>query len=207
MGDESYQVKQDEAVLFKGGHIQGAIRAHQSCGCPAPAPVQVARTTLRLRRPLFLPSCRRPAEPHWLPRWTNRRPVHAATLTSRWTRRLCFTATDVPPDMTAVVCSPEAGAHRSWCRCNRRCCRRASRRKSRPKKQTVAANSARKRAACSAKSVHSSHRSFTSSYGQLQDWRPSLKGTASGRPKVLRSRFSPARIGVVEKGFSPGGQG
>ncbi len=37
MGDESYQVKQDEAVLFKGGHIQGATRTHQSCGCPAPA--------------------------------------------------------------------------------------------------------------------------------------------------------------------------
>lgn len=44
MGDESYQVKQDESVLFRGGHIQGAARSHQSCGCPAPAPVQVART-------------------------------------------------------------------------------------------------------------------------------------------------------------------
>ena len=44
MGDESYQVKQDEAVLFKGGHIQGATRNSQSCGCPAPVPVQVAHT-------------------------------------------------------------------------------------------------------------------------------------------------------------------
>jgi hypothetical protein len=43
MGDESYQVKQDESVLFKGGHIQGATRSHQSCGCPAAPPVQVAR--------------------------------------------------------------------------------------------------------------------------------------------------------------------
>jgi len=43
MGDESYQVKQDEAVLFKAGHIPGATRSHQSCGCPTPPPVQVAR--------------------------------------------------------------------------------------------------------------------------------------------------------------------
>ncbi len=42
MGDESYQVKQDDAVLFKGGHIQGATRTRQSCGCPASLPVQVA---------------------------------------------------------------------------------------------------------------------------------------------------------------------
>jgi hypothetical protein len=42
--DESYQVKQQEAVLFKSGHIKGAIPTRQSCGCPAPAPVQVAHT-------------------------------------------------------------------------------------------------------------------------------------------------------------------
>jgi hypothetical protein len=43
IGDESYQVKQQEAVLFKGGHVKGAAPTRQSCGCPAPAPVQVAR--------------------------------------------------------------------------------------------------------------------------------------------------------------------
>ena len=42
MGDESYQVKQQEAVLFKGGHVKGAVATRQSCGCPAPLPVQVA---------------------------------------------------------------------------------------------------------------------------------------------------------------------
>jgi len=43
IGDESYQVKREEAVVFKGGHIQGATATRQSCGCPLPPPVQVAR--------------------------------------------------------------------------------------------------------------------------------------------------------------------
>jgi hypothetical protein len=42
MGDESYQVKQNEAVIFKGGHIQGASATHQSCGCAMPPATQVA---------------------------------------------------------------------------------------------------------------------------------------------------------------------
>src|SRR5271169_4420867 len=42
MGDESYQVKPNEAVLFNGGRISGALPAHESCGCPAPPPAQVA---------------------------------------------------------------------------------------------------------------------------------------------------------------------
>jgi hypothetical protein len=45
MGDESYQVKPEAAVLFKGGHVQGAAPARQSCGCPAPPPTQVAKVT------------------------------------------------------------------------------------------------------------------------------------------------------------------
>jgi len=42
MGDESYQVKQNEAVIFKGGHIQGASATHKSCGCALPPQTQVA---------------------------------------------------------------------------------------------------------------------------------------------------------------------
>ena len=42
MGDESYQVKPNEAVIFNGGRISGAIPTHERCGCPAPPPTQVA---------------------------------------------------------------------------------------------------------------------------------------------------------------------
>ena len=44
MGDASYQVKPDEAVLFKGGHLTQAIPSKQNCGCPRSVPVQVAKT-------------------------------------------------------------------------------------------------------------------------------------------------------------------
>src|SRR5271169_5122033 len=43
MGDASYQVKPNEAVIFNGGRISGALPARESCGCPAPPPTQVAK--------------------------------------------------------------------------------------------------------------------------------------------------------------------
>jgi len=45
MGDATYQVKPDEAVLFKGGHLSQASRSKQNCGCPTsqPPPTQVAK--------------------------------------------------------------------------------------------------------------------------------------------------------------------
>jgi len=43
MGDESYQVKPNEAVTFNGGRISGAMPTRESCGCPAPPPTQVAK--------------------------------------------------------------------------------------------------------------------------------------------------------------------
>src|SRR5271165_6813290 len=45
MGDASYQVKPNEAVIFNGGRISGAMPTRESCGCPAPPPTQVAKTT------------------------------------------------------------------------------------------------------------------------------------------------------------------
>jgi len=45
MGDESYQVKPNETVIFNGGRISGAMPAHESCGCPALPPTQVAKVT------------------------------------------------------------------------------------------------------------------------------------------------------------------
>ncbi len=100
MGDESYQVKQDEAVLFKGGHIQGATRTRQSCGCPAPAPVEVARVVPPIT-PVSKP----------LP------PTSGAALAAAMDESapvmpeahlsveapFVFSGEGVPPDMTAVV--------------------------------------------------------------------------------------------------------
>jgi len=43
MGDASYQVKPNEAVIFNGGRISGAMPTHENCGCPAPPPTQVAK--------------------------------------------------------------------------------------------------------------------------------------------------------------------
>jgi hypothetical protein len=45
MGDATYQVKPNEAVLFKGGHLNEATATRQNCGCPLsqPVPTQVAK--------------------------------------------------------------------------------------------------------------------------------------------------------------------
>jgi len=45
MGDASYQVKPNEAVMFQGGNIAGATPTRENCGCPAPPPTQVAKVT------------------------------------------------------------------------------------------------------------------------------------------------------------------
>jgi hypothetical protein len=42
MGDATYQVKPDEPVIFKQGHLNQASRTRENCGCPAP-PTQVAK--------------------------------------------------------------------------------------------------------------------------------------------------------------------
>ncbi len=51
MGDASYQVKPNEAVIFNGGHISGATPTRESCGCPAPPPTQVAKAHSSTRQP------------------------------------------------------------------------------------------------------------------------------------------------------------
>jgi len=47
MGDATYQVKPDEAVLFKGGHLAEASGYKGNCGCSKsqPTPTQVAKAT------------------------------------------------------------------------------------------------------------------------------------------------------------------
>jgi hypothetical protein len=44
MGDATYQVKPDEAVLFKGGHLKQASPTKQNCGCPKVVATQVAKS-------------------------------------------------------------------------------------------------------------------------------------------------------------------
>jgi hypothetical protein len=43
MSDDTYQVKQDEAVIFKGGHLKQGSPSKGNCGCPKETPVQVAK--------------------------------------------------------------------------------------------------------------------------------------------------------------------
>ncbi len=43
MGDDTYQVKPDEAVLFKGGHLKQASRSSSNCGCPKEVRTQEAK--------------------------------------------------------------------------------------------------------------------------------------------------------------------
>ncbi len=52
MGDASYQVKQDEAVFFKGGRIQGATAAPtKAADALRPRPCKSRKVRLRLQRP------------------------------------------------------------------------------------------------------------------------------------------------------------
>ncbi len=39
MGDATYQVKPNETVLFKGGHLSDAAATKQNCGCPVSQPI------------------------------------------------------------------------------------------------------------------------------------------------------------------------
>ncbi len=47
MGDATYEVKPDQAVLFKTGHLDQASSSKQNCGCHAsqPIPTQVAKAS------------------------------------------------------------------------------------------------------------------------------------------------------------------
>ena len=56
LGDATYQVKSDEAVLFKGGHLNAAARSKQNCGCPVSPPVAVAKAAPPVESKPVLPS-------------------------------------------------------------------------------------------------------------------------------------------------------
>ena len=64
MGDASYQVKPNEAVIFNGGRISGAMPTRESCGCPVLPPTQVAKATPSPPKPEVLKADPPPPETH-----------------------------------------------------------------------------------------------------------------------------------------------
>ena len=96
MGDATYQVKPDEAVFFKGGHLSEAAATKQNCGCPIsqPAPpTQVARAA-----PPPPPHAEtKPTQPAPQPTPMDQN-VHVAV-----SAPLIFRADDPAPDLTQTV--------------------------------------------------------------------------------------------------------
>jgi hypothetical protein len=97
MGDATYQVKPDEAVLFKGGHLSEAARSKQNCGCPVSQPVQVAKAP----PPPPPPPESRPAQPDAQPAKPLPTPSpeeHVAVEAP-----FVFRANDPAPDMSETI--------------------------------------------------------------------------------------------------------
>jgi hypothetical protein len=95
MGDATYQVKPDEAVLFKGGHLGEAAATKQNCGCPLSQqnpPTQVAKAT-----PPPTPAESTPTPPAPKPPVADK-DVHVAV-----SAPLVFRANDPAPDFVAMV--------------------------------------------------------------------------------------------------------
>ena len=96
MGDATYQVKPDEAVLFKGGHVGEAVRSKQNCGCPVSPPTQIARTAPpppvepKLAKPTTPPAALPAPSPD----------EHIAVEAP-----FIFRATDPAPDLTVIIAS------------------------------------------------------------------------------------------------------
>ncbi len=96
MGDATYQVKPDEAVLFKSGHLSEAAATKQNCGCPISQPIpptQVAKAA----PPPPAPAESKPAQPAPKPAPADQ-DVHLAV-----SAPLVFRADDPAPDLTETV--------------------------------------------------------------------------------------------------------
>ena len=94
MGDATYQVKPDEAVLFKGGHLSEAAATKQNCGCPLSQPnppTQVAKA------PPPAPAESNPTPPAPKPPVADQ-DVHVVV-----SAPLVFRANDPAPDFVAMV--------------------------------------------------------------------------------------------------------
>jgi len=96
MGDATYQVKHDEAVLFKAGHLGEAVRSKQNCGCPVAPPMQVAKAAPP-------PPPVEPKPPQQMAQPAQPLPTPSAEEHVAVDAPFVFRATDPAPDMTVIV--------------------------------------------------------------------------------------------------------
>jgi hypothetical protein len=96
LGDATYQVKPDEAVLFKSGHLAEAVHSRQNCGCPVTPPTTVAKAA-----PPPPPVDPKPAQPKAQPA----SPVPPSSPNEHVSVEapFVFRATDPAPDLTETV--------------------------------------------------------------------------------------------------------
>lgn len=95
LGDATYQVKPDEAVVFKSGHLNEAVRSKQNCGCPAPP------LTLVAKAPPPPPVESKPAQP--APQPANVLPPSSPQEHIAVEAPFVFRAADPVPNLTATV--------------------------------------------------------------------------------------------------------
>ena len=95
MGDATYQVKPDEAVLFKGGHLSEAAATKQNCGCPLSQPIPPTQVAKAAPPPPAAESNPTPPAPNPLPVGQD---VHIAV-----SAPLVFRADDPAPDLADTV--------------------------------------------------------------------------------------------------------
>ncbi|MGC2112572.1 MAG: hypothetical protein WA655_23840 [Candidatus Korobacteraceae bacterium] len=101
MGDATYQVKPDEAVLFRGGRLGESSKSKQNCGCPTSEPVQVAKAT----PPPPPPIQSKPAEPTAsVPVLSASTPAQAKSAEPMATAPL--SSTPPPPEQHLAVAAP-----------------------------------------------------------------------------------------------------
>ncbi len=96
MGDATYQVKPDEAVLFKSGHLSEAAAPKQDCGCPISQPIPPTQVAKAAPSPPA-PAESKPAQPAPKPAPADQ-DVHLAV-----SAPLVFRAVDPAPDLTETV--------------------------------------------------------------------------------------------------------
>ena len=95
MGDATYQVKPEEAVLFKAGHVGEAVRSKQNCGCPISPPTRIAKAA---SPPPVEPKPGQPTTSAALPAPSP--DEHVAVEAP-----FIFRATDPAPNLTVIVAS------------------------------------------------------------------------------------------------------
>jgi hypothetical protein len=95
MGDATYQVKPDEAVLFKGGHLSEAAATKQNCGCPLSQPIPPTQVAKAAPPPPAAESNPTPPAPKPPPADQD---VHIAV-----SAPLVFRADDPAPDLADTV--------------------------------------------------------------------------------------------------------